>query len=93
MTFTEFYRKTVKEATLSDVVWWVFLILLILGQPIYAVYSTDFSCNGVTEEKPWWLYFIGIVAVNFFYVIVLVLISLLGLIFGKIGAWIYESKR
>lgn len=91
---TRSFRQIIREATLSDVILIIGLIFVILVIPVYNVYSGELKCGGeILDNKPWWLYLLAIWVWNTFIIVVLITISGLGVIFGKIGQWVYDNKK
>ena len=86
-------KKIIKEATLLGFIWWIVLLLVFLILPLYKVHYGELVCmEEIVKDKPFWLYTLAVFVWDWFVIVVLITISLIGLIFSKIGQWVYDIK-
>lgn len=87
-------KDLIKGAKLSDVLWWIFLILIFVIYPIEQVYFGELKyMNEILLEKPFWLYLVAIFVWDWFIIVGFATLSLMGLILAKIGQWVYDIKK
>ena len=87
-------KDLIKDAKLSDVLWWIFLILVFVIYPIQQIYFGELKyLDEVVTEKPFWLYVIAIFVWDWFLIIGCFALILIGMIFAKIGQWVYDIKK
>ena len=87
-------KDLIKGAKLSDVLWWIFLILIFVIYPIQQIYFGELKyLDEVVEDKPFWLYLDVIFVWDWFIIVGFATLSLMGLILAKIGQWVYDIKK
>ena len=87
-------KDLIKGAKLSDVLWWIFLILIFVIYPIQQIYFGELKyMNEISLERPFWLYLVAIFVWDWFIIVGCLSLFLIFMIFAKIGQWVYDIKK
>lgn len=77
---------------ISTGIWWVFLIFIFLIYPILTLYGGSLKVSGEPIEPSWWMYILAVFVWDWFVIILLTALSLIGLILTKIHNYITKEN-
>ena len=84
-------KKIYRQLDFHTAISWISLIFVFIIIPIFQVYSGEFKLDGKVIELEWWFYLLAIFIWDWFIIIFLIAISMIGMMFTKLHNYLTKD--